>query len=100
MAASRGRSANTAYVFVASWCGYCQKLKRNTLSDPSVQAELASLNWKEMNPDQPDGRAMAQRYGVSGYPTTVVVNSAGGVVKKIVGYSAPNDYLPQLRQAH
>ena len=94
------RSGNTAYVFTASWCHYCQKLKQNTLSNPQVQAELASLNWQQVNPDAGSGRELAQRYGVHGFPTTVVVNPSGGVVKTIVGYSAPNDYLGQLRQAH
>jgi len=94
------RSGNTAYVFTASWCHYCQKLKANTLSNPQVQAELASLNWKQVDPDVGSGRELAQRYNVHGFPTTVVVNSSGGVVKTIVGYSAPADYLGQLRQAH
>lgn len=94
------RSGNTAYVFTASWCHYCTKLKQNTLSNPQVQAELASLNWKQVDPDVGSGRALAQQYGVHGFPTTVVVNPSGGVVKTIVGYNAPNDYLSQLRQAH
>jgi thiol-disulfide isomerase/thioredoxin len=94
------RSGNTAYVFTASWCHYCQKLKANTLPNPQVQAELASLNWQQIDPDVGSGRQLAQRYGVRGYPTTVVVNPSGGVVKVIDGYREPGDYLSQLRQAH
>ena len=94
------RSGNTAYVFTAGWCHYCKKLKENTLSNSQVQAELASLHWQQVDPDAGSGRALAQKYGVRGFPTTVVVNPSGGVVKTIVGYSAPNEYLAELRQAH
>lgn len=94
------RSGNKAYVFTTSRCHYCQELKQNTLSNPQVQAELASLNWQPVDADGGSGRELAQRYGVRGYPTTVIVNPSGGVVKTIVGYSLPNDYLPQLRRAH
>jgi thiol-disulfide isomerase/thioredoxin len=96
---ARSGRGNTAYIFVAGWCGYCQKLKRNTLSSPDVQAELANFNAQQIDPDSATGRPLASQYGVSGFPTTVIVNPSGAVVKKIVGYSAPADYVSQLRSA-
>ena len=97
---ARSGRGNTAYIFVASWCGYCQKLKQNTLSNAAVQAELQNFNTQQIDPDSASGRPLAQQYGISGFPTTVIVNPSGGVVKKIVGYNAPGDYIAQLRQAH
>ena len=94
------RSGNTAYVIMTSGCHYCQKLRSNTLTDGSVRAELSSLNGQQVDADTSAGRAIANQYRVSGYPTTVVVSPSGAVVKKIVGYYAPGDYVGQLRQAH
>jgi thiol-disulfide isomerase/thioredoxin len=96
---ARSGRGNTAYVFVASWCGYCQKLKQNTLSNAAVQAELANFNYQQIDPDSASGRPLAQQYGITGFPTTVIVNPSGGVVKKIVGYNAPGDFVQQLRSA-
>lgn len=98
--AAPARGGLTTYVFLASWCGYCQKLERNTLSDPTVRAQLAAMNMRRMNPDIPEGRAAATRYGVNGYPTTVVVDGNGSVVSKIVGYQDPSVYTASLRAAH
>ncbi len=97
--ANSGRG-NTAYIIMTQSCGYCTKLKNNTLPDGNVRAELASLNAQQIDASNASGRAIASRYGVTGYPTTVVVDSSGAVVRKIVGYYPPNDYAAQLRQAH
>lgn len=97
---ARSGRGNTAYIIMTNSCGYCTKLKNNTLPDGNVRAELSTLNAQQVYADNASGRAIASRYGVTGYPTTVVVDPSGAVVKKIVGYYPPNDYAAQLRQAH
>lgn len=97
--AGPARTGLTTYLFLASWCGYCSKLERNTLPDPTVRAELAAMNMRRMNPDTPEGRAAATRYGVNGYPSTVVVDGNGTVISKIVGYQDPTAYAASLRAA-
>ena len=64
-----------------------------------VRAELASLNSQQVDAESQSGQVIASRYGITGFPTTVVVNSSGSVVKKIVGYYGPSDYVNQLRPA-
>lgn len=98
--AAPSRSGSTAYVFLASWCGYCKRLEANTLPNAQVQSELASLNWKRVNPDSADGKQMAARYGIGGYPTTLVLDGSGNVVTKIVGFQEPAAYASALRAAH
>jgi|GEM_PF-2473378 len=97
--AGPARGGMMTYVFLASWCGYCRKLESNTLSDPTVRAELAAMNMRRMNPDTPEGRAAASRYGVNGYPTTVVVDGNGTVLAKMVGFQDPIPYTASLRAA-
>ena len=97
---ARSGRGNTAYIIMTQSCGYCAKLRSNTLPDGNVRAELSNFNAQEVYADNAAGRAIADRYHVTGYPTTVIVDSSGAVVKKIVGYSPPSDYIAQLRQAH
>jgi len=94
------RSGNTAYIIMTNHCGYCSKLRSNTLPNGMVQAELSALNGQQVDAETSSGRVIASRYGVTGFPTTVVVDPSGAVVKKIVGYYGPDDYVGQLRQAH
>ena len=97
--AAPSRTGATAYIFLASWCGYCQKLERNTLPDGAVRAELAALNFRRVNPDTAEGKGMAARYGVGGFPTTVIVDANGNVITKIVGYQDPTPFVASLRAA-
>lgn len=98
--AAPSRSGSTAYLFLASWCGYCRKLESNTLPNAQVQAELAALNYRRINPDSAEGKQMASRYGIGGFPTTLILDGNGNVVTKIVGYQDPTAYAASLRAAH
>ncbi len=83
--------------FCASWCGYCRKMNRQTLSRPEVQAHLAAhFVAVEYDVDTPLGREVAQRYGARGYPTLVVVDASGRATQTIVGARQPQALLSML----
>jgi len=83
--------------FCASWCGFCSKMNRETLSVPAVQAHLASsFVAVEYDVDSALGRSLAQRYGARGYPTMVIVDASGEVQKTIVGAREPRTFLDLL----
>jgi len=94
-AAKAGRPA--LLYFCASWCGYCSKMNRQTLSRPEVQAHLAQhFVAVEYDVDTPLGRKVAQRYGARGYPTMVVVDASGRATQTIVGAREPQVLIGML----
>jgi len=72
-------------------CGWCKKLDKDTLSNPKVQAKLKEFALLKLNADK--HRNVAQRYGVRGFPTTLVLDARGGLIAKQPGYLPPKQYL-------
>lgn len=78
----------------ADWCGWCKKLDKETLSDPSVRAKLKNFSLLKLNTD--DQPKITRRYGIQGLPTTLVLNSDGELVHSQAGYMPPASYLKLL----
>ena len=100
LAGGRASGRPVALWFLASWCGYCAKLERNTLPDASVQAEMAAFYNVRLDPDRAGNKALLSRYGVHGFPSVVFVDSSGERRKgDISGYSEPVNFASRLRQS-
>ncbi len=81
----------------AEWCGWCKKLEKDTLSNAEVQTRMKEFTLLKIDTDkQPQ---LAQRYGVSGLPTTLILNPQGEVVLSKPGYMPPEPYLTLLAKA-
>ena len=78
----------------ADWCGPCQSYKKNTLSDPRVEAWVAA-NAVPVYIDVDVRREDAQRLEVSGIPATFVIRD-GIILDRAVGAVPPGDLLPWL----
>ncbi len=79
----------------SDWCGWCIKLKQEVFSQPAF-ADYAKKNLVLVEVDFPKRKAqtpaqktanrqLAQQYGITGYPTIIVLDSAGRQVGKL-GY--------------
>lgn len=77
------------------WCGPCKWMAANTFKDPSV-AELFNdkfINLKvEMEKDA-DGKELSMKYEVRAYPTLLIIDSKGKLVKKTVGAQDANGLI-------
>jgi thiol:disulfide interchange protein len=81
--------------FTAEWCGPCQELKRTTWSDLRVADALSSGYVPvKVDVDQQPGLAMA--YHVDGYPSLVVLDEQGRVVRAQSGWIGPDEFLTWL----
>ena len=81
----------------ADWCVWCKKLEKETFSDPKVQAQMEKFTLLKIDTDrQPE---LAQRYGVTGLPTTLVLDAKGKVVLIQAGFMPPEAYLGFLARA-
>ena len=89
----------------SDWCPYCVKLKRNALDKSEFKA-FAKDNLILVYADFPDqtklpeklaaqNNELAKKFGVRGFPTTIVLSPDGKELGRIVGY-AP-DYLEQVK---
>lgn len=72
--------------FRTEWCGYCKKLDNGPLANRDVQDYLANFERIAVNPDNGGkDRALADKFGVKGYPSVYVV-MPGGTPQKIQAF--------------
>jgi thioredoxin-related protein len=108
LADAQGRKKYTFVSVYTDWCGYCKKLDRNTLRDEAVVKELTQnfasvklnaeskkkITWKGQSLSE---TALAEQWGVSGFPTLIFLNSAGEVIGSFASY-AEADMMINLLQ--
>lgn len=84
--------------FATSWCGWCKKLD----SDVYPNAKVTKIIDDHFVPVKLDGdkeKALDTKYKVTGYPTIVILDGDGAVLKKIVGYMPVDAFLAELKDA-
>ncbi|MDX1387604.1 MAG: thioredoxin family protein [Acidobacteriota bacterium] len=85
--------------FYADWCQPCKVMDRETFTDRRVVEALRDLvpvrvDSEETRPrDGFVGAELAERYGVTGYPTLMLLNGDGEVVAKQFGMQTPSQLL-------
>lgn len=99
---ARARSAESGKpvlaVFSASWCPPCQQMKRNIYPLREVDDELY-FNWVPVYIDVDDYGPLAQRYGVRGVPTFVMIGSDGEVFDRFSGGTRTgDDFIRRINQ--
>ncbi|MFA6929841.1 MAG: thioredoxin family protein [Lentisphaeria bacterium] len=92
----------------SDWCGWCKKLKADVLetgkfkevaADKLILLYLDSPSPKAKMPEEllNKNRKLAEKFGVRGFPTSLILDAQGKEIGKIVG--APGDFLDQLKAA-
>ncbi|MCP3979455.1 MAG: thioredoxin family protein [bacterium] len=91
--------------FVTNWCGYCRKMDRTTWKDPSVVRETSGVVTVRVDADETrerggfSGAELAARYGVSGYPAMLLIDTQGRVLARTGGYQTAAQLLGWLDDA-
>lgn len=75
--------------FYAVWCGPCKMMDRQTYSDSAVARAAAKFVNRKVDAEKGEGIALAQRYGVTAYPTMVVVDATGKELNRAQGFRPP-----------
>ncbi|MFK7972106.1 MAG: thioredoxin fold domain-containing protein [Bacteroidia bacterium] len=85
--------------FYIDHCGACVKLEKQTLNN----TKLASFISNKYIPFRIDGLSiadegieLAQKYQVRAYPTMVVIDAKGNLVKTLEGFFTPNILMAEL----
>ncbi len=84
--------------FTASWCMPCKKMERETFVDESL-GDYVNKNYVSIQVDVDWfwGMDVAEKYGVTAYPTILVLDTKGNVVRTIRGFQTAANLLHQLR---
>jgi thiol:disulfide interchange protein len=95
------------YFFTASWCGPCHLLEDQVLAVPEVVAQvekdfvpiMIQDRARETGRNAPEMLALAERYGLRGFPTLVVSRPRLGTHVELEGWEGRNAALEFLRTA-
>lgn len=78
-----------------SWCGPCKLMAKNSFPDATV-GELYNANFinlkVEMEKDA-EGPELSKKYNVQAYPTLLIIDHTGRIIKKVIGYQQPADLI-------
>ena len=85
-------------VFDASWCTYCRKLEKDTLSDPRM-ARYLNQAFEPVHLDFDKDREIADTLKVKSIPCTVVLSAEADLLARQVGYSKVPRYHAMLEKA-
>jgi len=78
----------------ASWCGPCKKLKRVTFAHEDAGSFFNEhfINV-ELDGEKGEGRTLAAKYGVRGYPSLFFIDKNGDVITHSSGYRSANELV-------
>ena len=83
--------------FHASWCGYCEKMKKETYPNPDV-IEIAQ-NFIPIYIDIDKQGKIANLYQISPIPAYVILNPSGELIDKFEGFHSPLEFSAKLQGA-
>lgn len=80
----------------AVWCGACRQMQQLTLKESSV-AQLASEQFVTVAIDGDRRGDLVSRFGVSAFPTTMVLDANGKVLHRWVGFQGASGFHRELQ---
>ena len=94
--AAAQKSGKTLIIdFYTDWCRWCDSLDANTYSDSLVRSLSTDNIFVKVNAEV--DTAVAQQFGVSGYPTIVVAKPDGQEIDRIWGYLPATEFYNQVQ---
>lgn len=86
-------------VFSASWCGPCQKMKKDVYPSDAVKPYQDKFVWAYLDVDDRVNAKAGEQYGVNGIPHIEVVNAEGKSLGQQVGSTGPDAFTAFLDKA-
>lgn len=93
-----GKQAVVTFLYT-DWCGYCRQMDQTTFQDPTVIDQLGSnYSWLRLNAEtDPAGAEMRQRFGVSGFPTVLILDEGGDEIDRVQGYVPAPQFIEAVQ---
>jgi len=83
--------------FYADWCIWCKRLESTTFADPGVVGLLGDRAVAVKVDGEREGRVLAGRFRVDGYPTIVFLSPDQEEIGRVPGYLEPADFIEAVR---
>jgi thiol:disulfide interchange protein len=83
--------------FYADWCGWCERLDKDTYTDPKVIDLSKRFVMIKVNTE--GERRATVKYGVRSLPTIVITNAAGREIGRVTGYRPASSFLNEMQIA-
>jgi thioredoxin-related protein len=84
--------------FTTDWCRWCDTLDARTYSDRAVVAFVShNVVPIKIDAEKGEGIAIAKKYGVTGYPTILIMKASGEEIDRIIGYVEAEPFLKTLQ---
>jgi len=80
--------------FYTDWCKWCKIMDDSVFVDPNVIQLSAEMVFAKINAEE--DTVTAKKYGVSGYPTIVLMKPDGEEIDRIYGYMPAPDFVNQI----
>lgn len=81
----------------AVWCPSCRTLDREVLSNETVKAAIdAKYVFTRIEYDSQDGQSFMETYNVRGFPTLLVIDANGKMLRKLATSANPQAFADQL----
>ncbi len=77
-----------------SWCQHCQDFDTLTFADSLIISMANDFIFVRI--DAETESALAERFGITGYPTTVIAKSDGAEIDRIEGYMDATEFYNQV----
>ena len=72
--------------FYAVWCGPCNQFKKAAHADADIVKLLEQVVLVKLDAEKDNGKVMAERFQVNGYPTYILANSELKTIYRWSGY--------------
>lgn len=100
VALSRARASGRPVLvdFSAIWCPSCRRLHETVFSDPAVQAAInAGYELSLVDYESPEAPAFMTRYAVTGFPTLLVLDADGRLLRRLPISDDPEAFRRSLQ---
>ena len=83
------------------WCGPCKRMAATSFKDAAV-GDLYNANFINLKIEMeknPEGPGIARKYNVKAYPTLIIIDGTGRVVKQTMGMKSKAQLLALANSA-
>lgn len=82
----------------AIWCPTCRKLDKEIFADKEVRRAISQKYvFSRLEYESDEGQEFLEKYDVSGFPTLLLIDSEGRVVKRLAITFDPSEFIEQIR---